>query len=172
MKGYQTPQKVVSSSYLDLRHRVSSFSPRPRHSTTLIEGDGQKDGLEIIFLVFFVFLQKKIVVYSKSSTWWNIYAVSVFLQSPYFLLQFTLYRIEQQQLLALHTDTQKADKILVGKTKKKSTAENLCAHLYVSDLPVLTCRLGLTLVLVLHRLQAQLSVDTWQRQKRVMHEAW
>lgn len=51
-----------------------------------------------------------------------------------------------------------------------STTENLCAHLYVSDLPVLTCCLGLTLVLVLYWLQAQLSVDTWQRQKRNMQE--
>lgn len=51
-----------------------------------------------------------------------------------------------------------------------STAANLCAHLYVSDLPVLTCCLGLTLILVLYRLQAQLSVDTWQWQKRNMQE--
>lgn len=155
MKGYQTPQKVVSSSYLDLKHRVSSFSLRPRHSTTLIEGDTQKDELGIIFL-YFLCSCKKIVTYSKRSTWCDIYAVSVFLQSSYFLLQFTLYRIKQQQLLALHRHTKSRQNI----GGRESTTENLCVHLYISDLPVLTCCLGLTLVLVLYRLQAELSVDT------------
>lgn len=85
MKGYQTPQKVVSSSYLDWRHRVSSFSLRPRHSTTLTEGDTQKDELEIIFLVFFVFLQKNCYVFQEVYPMWYLCCVClppVFLFSP------------------------------------------------------------------------------------------
>lgn len=38
-------------------------------------------------------------------TWCDIDAVSVFLQPSYFLLQFILYRVEEQQLLTLHKHT-------------------------------------------------------------------
>lgn len=154
---------------------------------------------------------------SEHATWCNIYAVSVFLQPSYFLLQFTVHCIKQQQLLTLHTNTHQSrdikleknyltqasmlsnthielNQILIqywicnsslgqGLKRKNINSATLCktegssiewVSIYmcvlvcvcVSDLPVLARCLGLTLVLVLDRLQTQLSVDTWQRQRR------
>lgn len=44
------------------------------------------------------------------STWGDVDAVSVFLQSPYFLLQLTLHGVKQQQLLTLEDRRLKKEK--------------------------------------------------------------
>lgn len=134
VEGYQTPQKVVSSSYLDLKHFSSSFSLIPHRSTTLIETQRETDRLKcsvyalkrIVILIqcwmlvlysyfckwnifcYTCMTQHNVMtVFTVCATWCNIYAVSVLLQPSNFLLQFTLYGIKQQQLLTLHTNIQK-----------------------------------------------------------------
>lgn len=153
-KGYQTPQKVVSSSYLDLKYRAFSFFPLSHHSTALNKNTIR---LKYVIEAACIYNNKPII---HCFTRCDIDAVSVFLQSPNLLLQFALHGVKEQQFLTLHTGTKQQHKISNSRQLdpvKDKVIEIICVFF---NLPVLACSLDFTIILVLNRLQTQLSVDT------------
>lgn len=82
---------------------------------------------------------------------------------PVFVFSPPVHSALYQRAAASHSVYRHTSRRAVRRYKTKHHDMCMCTHLHVSDLPVLIRCLGLTIVLILDRLQTQVSVDAWQR---------